>query len=208
MNAPTKETFGRVLLVALDGDPILTDSVQAILMESWGELPAAEIGKKTVVDMAFDFKATFPAPSFSNGDRLRIAESVHALLTRARCVVPEPVSMRKPSAAPSTPPPVPAPPAVDYQRMVLEAALSDCVRSGSSMVVGGGPYRRVRLTGSSIRVKDLVVVVGGTITGSSASGTVYVPPGVDIAVCGSNSNVDVRAEPWEKIARRIGLVSR
>ncbi|MFG1794197.1 hypothetical protein [Nocardia sp. NPDC049149] len=205
MSAPTKETFGRVLLVAVDGDPVLTDAVQATLMESWGELPATEIAAKTVVGMAFDFKATFPAPGYGNGDRLRIAESVHALLKRARCAAPEPVRIQKP-AAPEPPPPPPAAPVVDYRRMVLEAALSDCNRTGSSMKVSGGPYRHVRLTGACIRVKDLVVVAGGTITGSSSSGTVYVPPGVDVSVVGSSTDVKVRTESWEKIARRIGLL--
>lgn len=204
--APTKETFGRVLLVAADGDPVLTEIVQATLMESWGELPATEIGTKTVVDMAFDFKATFPAPTYGNGDRLKIAESVHALLKRARCVAPEPVPLRKPQPAPAPAPAAASAPAVNYRQMVLDAALSDCNRTGSSMKVTGGPYRRVRLTGSSIRVIDLVVVEGGTITGSSSSGTVYVPPGVDISVVGSSTNVEVRTESWEKIARRIGVL--
>lgn len=202
MTAPTKETFGRVLLVAVDGDPVLTDAVQATLMESWGELPAIEVGAKTVVDMAFDFKATFPAPSYSNGDRLRIAESVHALLKRARCV--EPVVMQKPPPAHAATPPPPS--ALDYRQMVMEAALGDCVRTGSNMKVTGGPYRRVRLTGSNAHVKDLVVVAGGLINGSNASGTVYVPPGVEVSINGSNSDVEVRTESWEKIARRVGLL--
>lgn len=207
MEAPTKETFGRVLLVAVDGDPVLTDAVQATLMESWGELPATEIGAKTVVDMAFDFKATFPAPAYGNGDRLRIAESVHALLKRARCVAP--VVMQKPPIEPSVPAPptsAPGPTAVDYRQMVLDAALADCTRTGSNMSVGGGPYRRIRLTGSNARVKNLVVVGGGLINGSNSSGTVYVPPGVAISINGSNSDVEVRMESWEKIARRIGLL--
>lgn len=206
MTTPTKETFGRVLLVAADGDPVLTDAVQGILMESWGELPATEIGSKTLVDIAFDFKATFPAPQYSNGDRLRIAESVHALLKRARCTMPEPVTIQKPPAAPRTPTPVSAAPAVDYRRMVLEAAVGDCIRTGSNMNVSGGPYRRVQLTGSNARVKDLVVVGGGLINGSNSSGTVYVPPGVAISINGSNSDVEVRTESWEKIARRAGLL--
>lgn len=161
MTAPTKETFGRVLLVAVDGDPVFSDAVQATLMESWGELPATEIGAKTVVGMAFDFKATFPAPAYSNGDRLRIAESVHALLKRAKCIAPDPVVMQKVPAASSIPAPVLPAPAVDYRQMVLEAAAADCIRTGSNMKVSGGPYRRVQLTGSNTRVKDLVVVEGG-----------------------------------------------
>lgn len=206
MTTPTKESFGRVLLVAADGDPALTDAVQATLMEFWGELPATEIAAKTVVDMAFDFKATFPAPQFSNGDRLRIAEAVHELLTRARCIAPDPPVMQKPPTAAPPAPAAPSPPAVDYRRMVTDAAVGDCTRSGSNMKVSGGPYRRVRLSGSSIRVKDLVVVVGGTITGSNSSGTVYVPPGVDISIDGSSNSVEIRPESWEKIARRVGLL--
>lgn len=205
MTAPTKETFGRVLLVAVDSDPVLTDSLQATLMESWGELPATEIGSKSVVDMAFDFKVTFPAPEYSNGDRLRIAESVHALLKRANCVVPTLVALQKPPAAPPPPPADPAP-SVDYRRMVMEVALADCIRAGSNMKVSGGPYRHVKLTGSNIRVNDLVVVAGGLINGSNPSGTVYVPPGVTFSINGSNSDVEVRAESWEKIARRAGLL--
>lgn len=206
MTAPTKETFGRVLLVAIDGDPVLTDGVQATLMESWGELPATEIGAKTVVDMAFDFKATFPPPEYSNGDRLRIAEAVYALLKRAKCISPDPVMMQKVPATPSIPTPVSPAPAVDYRQMVLEVALADCIRSGSNVSVSGGPYRRIRLTGSNARVKNVVVVGGGLINGSNPSGTVYVPPGVDISINGSNSDVEVRTESWEKIARRIGLL--
>ena len=203
MTAPTKETFERVLLVAVEDDPVLTDAVQATLIESWGELPAVEIGAKTVVGMAFDFKATFPAPGYSNSDRLRIAESVHVLLKRARCVVSEPVSIRK---LPTPPPPAPSTPVADHRRMVLDAALNDCNRTGSNMKVSGGPYRRVRLAGSNIRVEGLVVIEGGRIKGSNASGTVYVPPGVDVSISGSNSNVEVRPESWEKIARRVGLL--
>ncbi len=206
MTAPTKETFGRIMLVAADGDPVLTDAVQAVLMEAWGEMPATEIAAKTLVDMAFDFKATFPAPGYGNGDRLRIAESVHALLKRARCIAPEPVSVQKPPAAPRPETPAATASAVDYRQMVMEVALADCVRTGSNLKVSGGPYRRVQINGSNVRLKDLVVVAGGSINGSNLSGTVYVPPGVDVSINGSNRDVLVQPESWEKIARRVGLL--
>ena|GEM_PF-919071 len=99
-----------------------------------------------------------------------------------------------------------APATPDYEAMVREAAMGDCRRQGMSVVVRGGVYKRLVISGMSPSIQGVVVTEGGSISGMSASGTVYAPPGVSVSVNGMSSNVDVHNVSWKKLAEILHLV--
>lgn len=79
-NSPSV-TFGQVILIAPDNEA-LTTNIKSKLIEVWGEMPASEIGVKTVFDMAYELLAILPDPDFNNDVRFRTAEAVHSLFKR------------------------------------------------------------------------------------------------------------------------------
>jgi hypothetical protein len=184
-------------LLVLPEHPDLPDPVRDRLVGMWGELPVMEVAAKSVLDMAFELKVSFPDPEFDNAARMRIAEALHTSLNRSA----EPGA----DTAPRMPDTGPCADDVSARKALEEAARTAGSFSGSNTVVRGGIYRTLQASGSNIRISDTIVLRSGAVSGSNASGTIYVPPGVDITVCGSNSDVQVVNLGWAKLARKAGL---
>lgn len=95
---------------------------------------------------------------------------------------------------------------VNYQQLLEEVAQGACHHSGMASVINGGVYDTIHVSGMAATINGAIVLRGGNITGMSASGTIYAPPGVSIRVSGMAASVRIVNESREELARRAGLL--
>lgn len=182
----------RTLLLVIPSDDVLTDGVKSTLIDMWGDLPVIELASKSAVDMAFEFKVTFP--DVDDATRLKIAKAVHAAFADDS---PEP---RKPEV-PEAPEPQPRKPEASRRELEELAQRSKSV-SGIGASIHGGVYRTLSVSGIDIRVRDVIVLERCEVSGIGASGRVFVAPGTRVDVSGVDARVDVVQLPWAELADR------
>lgn len=192
--APT--TTVRTLLLVTPTDSTFTDAVKSTLIDLWGDLPVTELAAKSVVDMAFEFKVTFPDPQYGDAARLRIAKAVHALLRDGE-QPPEPASGGQrddtgqwPIARGSA------------RRYLQQRAAKPQTVSGMNATVQGGVYSSLNISGMNATVRDAIVLHACTVSGMNATGRVLVPPGTVVNISGMNADVDVVQLSWEALAEQ------
>jgi hypothetical protein len=74
-------TFARILAIA-PSHPALPDSLKGRLLDSWGESPANEIGRKSVVELAEELAVILPVSDYDADTRFAAAMAIHDLLVR------------------------------------------------------------------------------------------------------------------------------
>jgi hypothetical protein len=191
--APASTPF-RTLLLVTPSDEALTDTAKSVLIDTWGDLPVSELTSKSVIDLAFEFQATFPSPQYDDQTRLRIAESVHAVLHGTPTQpTPEPKPVAKAPTAES----------ISQTRKELQELAAPVRRiTGSSENVSGGIYMDLYLTACSGNVHDVIVLHRCVITGCSGSGRIFTAPGVPVAIEGSSGSIKVVQMPWSYLAKQ------
>lgn len=80
MSTATEDTLRDVLPYAPADDRI--DTVKELIIQRWGERPAAEIAAMKIFAIARDLAEVMPDGEYGNDDRAAAAEGLHALLDR------------------------------------------------------------------------------------------------------------------------------
>ncbi len=183
----------RTLLLVTPSDESLTDAVKSVLIDTWGDLPVSELAGRSVVDLAFEFQATFPGPQYDDAARMMIAKAVHAVLVgdSAEEVRAEKAPTPDPSTASASP-----------RGRLEELAQRSKSVTGIGVSVQGGVYRSLTVNGIDARVRDVFVLEHCQVSGIGASGRVFVAPGTRVDVSGVNAKVEVVQLSWAELAAR------
>lgn len=194
--APESPTF-RTLLLVTPSDESLTDAVKSVLIDTWGDLPVSELAAKSVVDLAFEFQATFPSPQYDDATRMKIAKAVHAVLVGEAA---EEVRAEKT--------PRPEPSSTSPRGRLEELAQRSKTVTGTNATVRGGIYHTLEVTGTNVTVRDAIVLNRCRVRGTNASGRIFAAPGVPIDVVGTNAEIQVVQLPWDELAERAAALRR
>lgn len=185
----------RTLLLVTPSDETFTDAVKSVLIDTWGDLPVSELASKSVADLAFEFQATFPSPQYDDTTRMKIAKTVHAILTGESA--PRTKAEQPTEAEPSS-----------ARRALEELAQPSKTVSGTNTTVHGGIYSHLEVSGTNATVRDAIVLRRCSIRGTNASGRVFVAPDVPVDVAGTNADVRVVQLPWDELAARAAKLRR
>lgn len=191
---PAPSPSVRTLLLVIPSDDVLTDGVKSTLIDMWGDLPASELSSKLVVDMAFEFKVTFP--DVDDESRLKIAKAVHAALADDT-----PKRTEKPDAEMK--------PKSNGSRAQLEELAQPTKQvTGTNMTVRGGIYRTLMVTGTNAMLRDAIVLERCSVQGTNARGRIFAAPGATVDVVGTNADVRVVQLPWDELVERAATLRR
>lgn len=194
--APESPTF-RTLLLVTPSDESLTDAVKSVLIDTWGDLPVSELAGRSVVDLAFEFQATFPSPQYDDATRMKIAKAVHVVLVGDGG---EEVRAEKT--------PTPEPSSASPRGRLEELAQRSKTVTGTNSTVRGGIYHVLEVSGLNVTVRDVIVLKQCSVHGTNASGRIYAAPGVQVDVTGMNADVQVVQLPWDELAERAAALRR
>jgi hypothetical protein len=93
-----------------------------------------------------------------------------------------------------------------YRKLLADNSSGDFRGSGMSTRVPHGIYDYLDVSGMSAYVDNAIVLGGGSVSGMSPAGKIYVPHGVRVSVSGMSASVSVMRRTYEELCRIARLI--